>query len=145
MEYMTRISNAMFSYIPFTSQRPLEHGMNSSIDQIYFQYNKSWDWFTQFYRLCSIVAVHGLNPTGKKNHAFLTWTGGNGEVLWLRDLLKDKIPNARILLFGYNSNVAFESSKAGVLENAESLLSQLDLKRNVNISPTTMKELRKER
>ena len=40
-----------------------------------------------------------------------------------------KLPHARVLLFGYNSSVAFETSIAGVREQAASLLNRLALKR----------------
>src|ERR1700753_4311624 len=79
--------------------------------------------------LHSIVAVHGLNPINKEYHAEQTWTAG--ESLWLRDLLPKRAPTVRVLLFGYNSNIAFETSTAGVLEQAESLLNQLKFKRAV--------------
>jgi len=76
----------------------------------------------------SIVAVHGLNPTDKENHAEKTWTADNKK-LWLRDFLPESLPNARILLFGYNSNVAIKSSTAGVLEQAVNLLNRLKSRR----------------
>lgn len=79
--------------------------------------------------LTSIVAVHGLNPTNTENHAYLTWTAGGK--LWLKDFLPEQLPNARVLLFGYNSNVAFETSTAGVREQAENLLNRLKAKRRV--------------
>ncbi|KAI5845888.1 hypothetical protein DFP73DRAFT_594082 [Morchella snyderi] len=44
-----------------------------------------------------LVCVHGLN--GHREH---TWTANNG-VLWLRDLLPGKIPNIRVLTYGYDS------------------------------------------
>ncbi|KAI0881123.1 uncharacterized protein GGS22DRAFT_192610 [Annulohypoxylon maeteangense] len=71
-----------------------------------------------------IVAVHGLNPLDKESHAEATWTSGGR--LWLRDLLPTRAPNARILLFGYNANVAFRTTAAGLREQAENLLNQLD-------------------
>ncbi|KAI4601048.1 Serine active site containing protein 1 [Pestalotiopsis sp. 9143b] len=74
-----------------------------------------------------IVAVHGLDPLGRKLHAEATWTAGNA--LWLQDFLPQRLPNARILLFDYNANVAFQTSTAGVLEQAESLLNQLEIAR----------------
>jgi triacylglycerol esterase/lipase EstA (alpha/beta hydrolase family) len=75
----------------------------------------------------SIVAVHGLNPTNKEFHAEHTWTAG--DKLWLRDFLPSKLPQAHVLLFGYNSSVAFETSIAGVREQAANLLNRLTLKR----------------
>ena len=45
----------------------------------------------------SIVAVHGLD-----GHLEKSWTADNG-VLWLRDLLPERIPHARILTYGYDA------------------------------------------
>lgn len=78
----------------------------------------------------SIVCIHGLNPSNKENHAEATWTASNGK-MWIRDFLPAQLPTARIFLFGYNANVAFETSIAGVDEHAENLLNRLKLKRRV--------------
>ena len=53
--------------------------------------------------------------------------------MWLSedDFLPGKIPTARIFAFGYNSNVAFSSSNAGVNEQAKNLLFRLRLERQV--------------
>ncbi|KAI9701793.1 MAG: hypothetical protein M1836_001137 [Candelina mexicana] len=75
-----------------------------------------------------IVAVHGLNPTNTESHAYLTWTGSNDK-LWLKDFLPERLPRARVLLYGYNSNVAFGSSTAGVWDFADNLLERLYYKR----------------
>ncbi|KAF7511349.1 hypothetical protein GJ744_004914 [Endocarpon pusillum] len=77
-----------------------------------------------------IVAIHGLNPIpGKANHGEGTWSK-NG-VLWLKDerFLPGRFPNARILLFGYNSRVAPSTSNAGVMDIAKALLNRLGVKR----------------
>lgn len=79
---------------------------------------------TQILIIGSIVAIHGLNVTDKPRHAEATWTAQNG-CLWLRDLLPSTLPNARILLFAYNSNVAFQTSTVGVRNASESLLDRL--------------------
>ncbi|KAI0400737.1 hypothetical protein F4802DRAFT_583836 [Xylaria palmicola] len=79
-----------------------------------------------------VIAVHGLNPLNKQFHAESTWTS-NGN-LWLRDFLPKRVPRARICLFGYNSNVAFGSSAAGVREQGENLLNHLDQARAENPS-----------
>lgn len=80
----------------------------------------------------SVVAVHGLNATDDDGIAYLTWTASNGK-MWLRDFLPRKLPKARILLFGYNSNVAFEASVAGIVAHAGNLLNWLILKRRVGL------------
>lgn len=49
--------------------------------------------------------------------------------MWLSDFLPDRLPNARILLFGYNSNVAIETSAAGVNEQAVNLLDRFNAHR----------------
>ena len=54
-------------------------------------------------------------------HAFKTWTHSNG-TFWPRDLLPAHVPYARILLFAYNSNVAFDSSAATLSDHADNLL-----------------------
>jgi hypothetical protein len=58
----------------------------------------------------------------------MTWTAHN-QNMRLKDFLPKKLPTARILLFGYNANVAFETSTAGVREQAENLLNRLKGKR----------------
>lgn len=72
----------------------------------------------------SIVAIHGLNPWNKKDHAFDTWRKPKGEKgkLWLRDYLPQEVPNARIWIFKYNSNPAFSASKERFVTEANGLL-----------------------
>jgi hypothetical protein len=43
----------------------------------------------------SLIAIHGLD-----GHREESWTHENG-VLWLRDLIPQKIPNARVLTYGH--------------------------------------------
>ncbi|KAK4223461.1 Alpha/Beta hydrolase protein [Podospora fimiseda] len=68
-----------------------------------------------------IVAVHGLG-----GDASATWTypskGSNPPILWLRDLLPQKLPNARIMTFQYNSQILSNTSKYSVRENSAKLL-----------------------
>jgi hypothetical protein len=42
--------------------------------------------------------------------------------MWPRDILPNRIPYARIMIFTYNSNVAFDVSESGVRQHANSLL-----------------------
>ncbi|KAH6706632.1 Alpha/Beta hydrolase protein [Leptodontidium sp. MPI-SDFR-AT-0119] len=71
-----------------------------------------------------IVFVHGLNPVNSLDFAFQTWTHPNG-TFWPKDLLPKKIPNCRVLIFGYNSNVAFDVTQQGIKEHANTLLDRL--------------------
>ncbi|MCJ1473826.1 hypothetical protein MMC13_002478 [Lambiella insularis] len=74
-----------------------------------------------------LVAVHGLNWADAPAFAVKTWVGGESGAgrLWLKDFLPHRLPNVRVLLFAYNSNVAFQTSKIGVGDIAEDLLHKL--------------------
>ncbi|KAI9462631.1 fungal fruit body lectin-domain-containing protein [Russula earlei] len=58
-----------------------------------------------------IVAIHGLN-----GHAFDSWTVD--DVMWLRDLLPAQVPDARVLLYGYNANIIQDASRSRIQEHA---------------------------
>jgi hypothetical protein len=77
----------------------------------------------------SIVAVHGLNPTNRKNHAFQTWESSVGGHLWLRDKLPEVAPRARILLYQYDSFPALTDTKTRFVWAANSLLGRLEMER----------------
>ncbi|KAK2599136.1 hypothetical protein QQS21_005397 [Conoideocrella luteorostrata] len=80
--------------------------------------------------IVDIVALHGLNGHYRK-----TWTttGAAGKnVNWLKDMLPQHIPNARIMSFGYDSSVQFSKSTSGINEFAEGLLADLMTCRNSN-------------
>jgi pimeloyl-ACP methyl ester carboxylesterase len=76
----------------------------------------------------SLVFVHGLNPLNNQNHAFDTWTHENG-VFWPADLLGEDLPHARIWVYGYNSQVAYEAEEARIKDHANVLLDRLQRQR----------------
>ncbi|RAH77899.1 lipa and NB-ARC domain protein [Aspergillus japonicus CBS 114.51] len=84
------------------------------------------------------VFVHGLNPRGRVDHPYETWTHANG-TFWPRDYLPHDIPQARVFVYGYNSNITSPQSMstAGVKDHANTLLNLLDLERdpNMNVRP----------
>ncbi|KAI5926246.1 hypothetical protein F4810DRAFT_586605 [Camillea tinctor] len=75
-----------------------------------------------------IIAIHGLNPLDKQDHAEATWT--SRDKLWLRDFLPLRFRRARIFIYSYNSNVAFQTGTAGVREQAEQVLNQVHTARS---------------
>jgi hypothetical protein len=93
--------------------------------------------YEQFKHLCStkclslvysIVAIHGLS--GKR---WSTWTHkekGKKEVMWLQDLLPEKLPQARIMTFGYNADMINNYSTSNIRDHARKLLSLLRNKRD---------------
>ncbi|PLB53527.1 lipa and NB-ARC domain protein [Aspergillus steynii IBT 23096] len=81
------------------------------------------------------VFVHGLNPRGRNDHPFETWTHQNG-MFWPRDLLPYDIPQARIFVYGYNSNITNPQamSTASVRDHANTLLNLLDMERSPQLN-----------
>ncbi|KAJ5220430.1 hypothetical protein N7468_009634 [Penicillium chermesinum] len=82
-------------------------------------------------RSSSFVFVHGLNPHGRNDHPFETWTAPN-KVFWPGDLLPEDIPYARIFVYGYNSMItdAQAMSNASIKDHANTLLNLLDMERS---------------
>jgi hypothetical protein len=71
----------------------------------------------------SIVAIHGLD-----GHRERSWTAENG-VFWLRDLLADEIPMARILTYGYDANTRHKEQLTSqtLYDHAETFIAKLVL------------------
>ena len=86
-------------------------------------------WLT----LCSIVAVHGLNPYSKSDeqHAWDTWRKPAGLTgrLWLRDDLPKVAPQSRIFLYEYNSTLLYGGDKGRFIDKANDLLEALRAER----------------
>ncbi|CAI7673192.1 unnamed protein product [Penicillium discolor] len=77
-----------------------------------------------------LVFVHGLNPSGRNDHPFQTWTHSNGK-FWPTDFLAEDIPYARVFVYGYNSNITHPQtmSTASIKDHANTLLNLLDMER----------------
>ncbi len=77
--------------------------------------------------MCSIIFVHGL--TGKKAS---TWRAKGEREPWPKTMLTEQFPNARILAFGYDADVARSGESASlntVSEHARNLLNGIHGKR----------------
>ena len=76
-----------------------------------------------------IIAIHGLN-----GHPFKTWTfqeaDGGRKCFWLKDLLLERLPGARIFTYSYNAAVSFSDSISSLHDWAENLLECLMVERN---------------
>lgn len=75
-------------------------------------------------KTADVVAIHGL-----QGHVYKTWEHDNGH-LWLRDSRPNDIPFARIMTFGFDSNVALSKSVARIEDIALDLLNRLSVKRS---------------
>lgn len=76
----------------------------------------------------SIVAIHGLD----EDHVS-AWLDRSSGVFWLRDLLPQYIPSARILTYGYSldtdSSQVAQSSET-ILQHAQTLVAELEADRS---------------
>ncbi|KAM7184442.1 hypothetical protein V8F20_012226 [Naviculisporaceae sp. PSN 640] len=77
--------------------------------------------------IADIVALHGLG-----GHPYNTWTDADGH-LWLRDSLPARIPQTRIMTFGYDSAVVFSRSRLTINDFALDLLERLRLARKLPV------------
>lgn len=71
----------------------------------------------------SIIALHGMN-----GHAFNSWEyrdDSGYSFMWLRDYLPEHIPNARIVVYGYNANLVSDVSTGRIRTYAETFLERL--------------------
>jgi hypothetical protein len=71
----------------------------------------------------SIIAIHGLYENQRE-----TWTSPETQILWLRDLLPQLLPEARILTYGYKADAlhsAGEGSSDRILPHALTLIADL--------------------
>ncbi|XWW98179.1 hypothetical protein V2A60_006176 [Cordyceps javanica] len=77
-----------------------------------------------------IVAIHGLD-----GHREATWTDGGSGVNWLAHeaCLRNDIPHARVLSFGYNSASYFGRSDANIQDFASGLLAAIKSSRKRNL------------
>lgn len=90
-------------------------------------------WADTSFIFASLVAVHGLNPAWNQSHGQDTWTKNN--VLWLQEpeFLPKALPYARVMLYGYNSEVAFDTTTQGLMDIARDLLNRLKVVRKVQM------------
>ena len=75
----------------------------------------------------SIVALHGLNSHPIRNWS--TLPESDASINWLRDLMPEISPNARVLSFGYDTRF-IGPSNAALLDDARDLLARLHAARN---------------
>ncbi|KAG8749972.1 hypothetical protein FRC14_000914, partial [Serendipita sp. 396] len=75
-----------------------------------------------------IIAIHGLD--GHREHS---WTAEDG-TLWLRDLLPNDLPNARILSYGYDADTrsSTQTSTHTISRHAETFFASLEQRRRMH-------------
>ncbi|KAI9452021.1 hypothetical protein F5148DRAFT_1152321 [Russula earlei] len=78
-------------------------------------------------RVASRIAIdthfHGFTVVAGGTNSKLDWTVG--DVMWLRDLLPKQVPDARVLLYGYNANLIGDISKSRIEDHARLFIQSL--------------------
>jgi len=65
--------------------------------------------------------------------------------MWLRDLLPNQIPNARIMIYGYNSSLISDASISRIQEHARLFVQSLqDCKRATRVRFLTPSDVHRE-
>jgi hypothetical protein len=74
---------------------------------------------------CSCIAITGLS-----SHPFGTWKDRGGQHMWLRDCLPQDLQGARVLLYGYDTNLLESQSFQGIYDAAITFRTNLRSIRN---------------
>ncbi|KAL9471607.1 hypothetical protein ACSS6W_009548 [Trichoderma asperelloides] len=75
-------------------------------------------------------AVDIIAVTGLSGHAFGSWKARGGPDMWLRDFLPPSVPNARIMIYGYDTKLPGSQSEASILELSKKLLESVKTSRS---------------
>ncbi|KAL6911038.1 putative ankyrin repeat protein [Trichoderma evansii] len=75
-------------------------------------------------------AVDIIAVTGLSGHAFGSWRARGRPDMWLRDFLPPSVPNARILIYGYDTKLPGSQSEASILELSKKLLESVKTSRS---------------
>ena len=78
-------------------------------DKLLIAEDKDFYGFTPLYTPEEDIEADIIAVTGLAGHAFGSWAASPD--MWLRDFLPNDLPKARVLLYGYNSNLAGNQSK----------------------------------
>ncbi|CAD6592661.1 MAG: hypothetical protein ASARMPREDX12_006341 [Alectoria sarmentosa] len=100
-----RTSTATISFLPLSEEPfPTPSEQDICVDQDFYG-------FTPLYTPEGNIDVDIIAITGLAGHAFGSWSTAT-QRMWLRDFLPRDIPQARILLYGYDSHIVNSQSRS---------------------------------
>lgn len=100
-----RTSTATISFLPLSEEPfPTPSDQDICVDKDFYG-------FTPLYTPGGHIEVDMIAITGLAGHAFGSWSTAT-QRMWLRDFLPRDIPQARILLYGYDSRIVNSQSRS---------------------------------
>ena len=91
--------------------------------------DKDFYGFTPLYTPEDQIEVDIIAITGLAGHAFGSWSTGN-QRMWLRDFLHHDIPQARILLYGYDSHIVNSQSRSILADFSSNFIAKFNSMRS---------------
>lgn len=117
-----RTSTATVSFLPLSEEPfPMPSDLDICIDKDFYG-------FTPLYTPGRKIDVDIIAVTGLAGHAFGSWSTAN-QRLWLRDFLPRDIPQARILLYGYNSRIVNSQSRSILADFSSNFIAKFNAMR----------------
>ena len=101
-------------------------------DELLRSEDKDFYGFTPLYTPEGDIEVDIIAITGLAGHAFGSWAASPH--MWLRDFLPEDLPRARILLYGYDSNLAGSQSKNILTDLSNTFVVKLHTMRSLSRS-----------
>ena len=101
-------------------------------DELLHSEDKDFYGFTPLYTPEGDIEVDIIAITGLAGHAFGSWAASPH--MWLRDFLPEDLPRARILLYGYDSNLAGSQSKNILADLSSNFVVKLHTMRSLSRS-----------
>ena len=101
-------------------------------DELLHSEDKDFYGFTPLYTPEGDIEVDIIALTGLAGHAFGSWAASPH--MWLRDFLPEDLPRARILLYGYDSNLAGSQSKNILTDLSSNFVAKLHAMRSLSRS-----------
>lgn len=101
-------------------------------DKLLLSEDKDFYGFTPLYTPEGHIEADIIAITGLAGHAFGSWAASPH--MWLRDFLPSDIPGARVLLYGYDSNLAGNQSRNILFDFSNNFVAKLYTMRSLSRS-----------
>lgn len=101
-------------------------------DELLLSEDKDFYGFTPLYTPEGDIEADIIALTGLAGHAFGSWAASPH--MWLRDFLPNDLPRARILLYGYDSNLAGSQSRNILADLSNNFVIKLHTMRSLSRS-----------